>query len=207
MFEAVHAPIVPPLCRGDHRRRARRPHRRPRRPQDYCTKLRARLHALERERPKHCPAGPAYFIVEKILPDGENLPQSWGTDGTTGYDFMDEVSALQHDGAGDRPLTDLWERVSGRFGDFGREEEPARPQILQQSFSAQLGGVVRAFYQIAQGDLTTCDIARLAIHRVLTDSRPLSGLSDLRRCRARLAAGPFVSVAGGHSREDHMLAE
>ena len=82
---------------------------------------------------------------------------------------MDEVSALQHDSAGEQPLTALWERVSGRFGDFGREEEPARRQILQRSFSAQLEGVVRAFYQIAQGDLATRDIARPAIRRVLTE--------------------------------------
>jgi (1->4)-alpha-D-glucan 1-alpha-D-glucosylmutase len=169
VFEAVHATLFRLYAEGlidgvrvDHIDGLARP-------QDYCTKLRTRLHALERERPKHCPAGPAYFIVEKILADGEKLPQGWGTDGTTGYDFMDEVSALQHDEAGEQPLTDLWERVSGRFGDFGREEEPARREILQQSFSAQLGGVVRAFYQIAQGDLTTRDIVRPAIHRVLTE--------------------------------------
>jgi (1->4)-alpha-D-glucan 1-alpha-D-glucosylmutase len=101
VFEAVHATLFRLYAEGlidgvrvDHIDGLARP-------QDYCTKLRTRLHALERERPKHCPAGPAYFIVEKILADGEKLPQGWGTDGTTGYDFMDEVSALQHDEAED----------------------------------------------------------------------------------------------------------
>jgi len=136
-------------------------------PQEYCTKLRARLRALERERPGDCPAGPAYFIVEKILAHDETLPPSWETDGTTGYDFMDEVSALQHDGRGERSLTDLWERVSGRYGDFDREEELARREILRRSFSAQLSRIVRSFYQIAQGAPATRDIARPAIWRVL----------------------------------------
>ena len=111
------------------------------------------LARLERERPEHCPAGPAYFVVEKILADGEKLPHGWGTDGTTGYDFMDEVSALQHDEAGERPLTDLWERVSGRCGDFDREEEPAR----RADSGAKLLGAARGrrarFYPIAQSDL------------------------------------------------------
>jgi malto-oligosyltrehalose synthase len=138
-------------------------------PQEYCTKLRARLRALEHGRPHGCPGGEAYFIVEKILAHDERLPQSWDTDGTTGYDFMSEVSALQHDAAGEQPLTDLWERLSGRFGDFGREEELARREILQRSFSAQLEGVVRVFYQITQSDLATRDIARPAIHRALTE--------------------------------------
>lgn len=82
---------------------------------------------------------------------------------------MDEVSALQHDGSGERPLTDLWERVSGRFRDFDREEELARREILQRGFSAQLQRVVRSLYQIAQGDPATRDIARPAIWRVLTE--------------------------------------
>jgi (1->4)-alpha-D-glucan 1-alpha-D-glucosylmutase len=37
----------------------------------------------------------------------ETLPADWDTDGTTGYDFMDEVSALLHDPRGERPLRDL----------------------------------------------------------------------------------------------------
>jgi malto-oligosyltrehalose synthase len=139
------------------------------RPQDYCTKLRARLRALERERPSDCPAGPAYFIVEKILARDETLPQSWETDGTTGYDFMDEVSALQHAAAGEQPLTDLWERVSGRFRDFDLEEELARRRILERSFSAQLSLIARTLYQIAQGDPATRDIARPTVWRVLTE--------------------------------------
>ncbi|MDT8871668.1 hypothetical protein RAA17_12610 [Komagataeibacter rhaeticus] len=38
--------------------------------------------------------------VEKILVAGENLPAAWPVDGTTGYDFMDQVGAVLHDGAG-----------------------------------------------------------------------------------------------------------
>jgi (1->4)-alpha-D-glucan 1-alpha-D-glucosylmutase len=170
-------------------------------PRNYCTKLRARLRALEHKRPGDCPAGPAYFIVEKILARDETFQPSWEADGTTGYDFMDEVSALQHDGSGERPLTALWERISGRFRDFDREEELARREILQRSFSAQLSHVVRSLYQIAQGDPATRDIARPGSHR---DPRPLPGLSDLRQRRACLGVGSGVSVAGGRWSKNDM---
>jgi malto-oligosyltrehalose synthase len=138
-------------------------------PGDYCRRLRQRLRALEQRRPAGSPAGPAYFVVEKILAYDETLPNTWETNGTTGYDFMDQINALQHDAAGERPLHELWERVSGRSGDFPAEEELARRQILQRSFSAQREAAVRALHAIAQGDLTTRDVSRAAIRRCLTE--------------------------------------
>jgi (1->4)-alpha-D-glucan 1-alpha-D-glucosylmutase len=138
-------------------------------PEAYCRKLRARLSALDEKRPAHAPPGPAYLVVEKILARDEALPKTWLTDGTTGYDFMDQVSALQHDPAGERPLTALWHRVSGRPADFAAEEELARRQILERSFSAQRDSVVESLYAIAQSSLVTRDCSRAAIRRALAE--------------------------------------
>jgi len=139
------------------------------RPGEYCRRLRACLQAIEKDRPCGCPTGPAYFVVEKILAHDEQLPARWEADGTTGYDFMDEVSALQHDPAGEQPLTDLWNRLSGRPDDFKAEEERARREILQRSFSSQLEATLDVIFEIAQGDLATRDIARSALRRCLTE--------------------------------------
>jgi (1->4)-alpha-D-glucan 1-alpha-D-glucosylmutase len=138
-------------------------------PGDYCRKLRERLCALEGMRPSGSAVGPAYFIVEKILARDERLPESWKVDGTTGYDFMDEVSLLQHAPAGEAPLTALWHRISGRAAAFAREEELARRQILERSFSAQRESLVEALYQLAQADLATRDFSRAAIDRCLSE--------------------------------------
>jgi (1->4)-alpha-D-glucan 1-alpha-D-glucosylmutase len=138
-------------------------------PADYCRKLRARLQALETKRPPSVQTGPAYFVVEKILAHDEQLPPEWQTDGTTGYDFMDEVNALAHDDTGEPPLTELWQRISGRPRSFDPEEELSRRQILDRSFSAQRESVVHALYEIAQSDLTTRDISRPGIRRGLTE--------------------------------------
>jgi malto-oligosyltrehalose synthase len=138
-------------------------------PGKYCRQLRARLRALEQQRPPTCPAAPAYFVVEKILSFDERLPKNWETDGTTGYDFMDEVSALQHDSAGAATLSSLWKRVSGRSNDFAVEERQARCEILQASFSSQLEALLDALAAIAQGDPATRDIARPALRRAVTE--------------------------------------
>jgi len=138
-------------------------------PGDYCRKLRARLRKLEAERPADAPSGPAYFVVEKILSRDEHLRAAWQTDGTTGYDFMDEVNVLQHDPDGEQLLTDLWARLSGRPGHFDAEEELARRQILDRTFSAQREDTVRALYVMAQSQLATRDISWSAIRRCLTE--------------------------------------
>lgn len=138
-------------------------------PERYCRHLRARLRELEKERPAGCPPGPAYLIVEKILAHEEELPRSWQTDGTTGYDFMDEISALQHDGAGERPLAALWKKISGRAADFKIEEEKSRREILQRSFSSQLEAAIDSLFRIAEGDLKTRDISRSALRRGLIE--------------------------------------
>jgi (1->4)-alpha-D-glucan 1-alpha-D-glucosylmutase len=60
-------------------------------PRSYCRRLRARLESLDAQKPAEASRGPAYFVVEKILACGETLPDDWGVDGTTGYDFMNDA--------------------------------------------------------------------------------------------------------------------
>jgi malto-oligosyltrehalose synthase len=138
-------------------------------PERYCRTLRERLGALESERPADAPSGPAYIVVEKILAHDESLPAEWRTDGTTGYDFMDEVSALLHDPKGEAPLRELWQRISGRPGEFDAEEQLARRQILQRSFAAQCEALVETFYALGQSALATRDYSRAAIRRCLKE--------------------------------------
>lgn len=118
-------------------------------PASYCRTLRARL------------APGAWLVVEKILLRGESLRADWGCDGTTGYDFMDEVSALQHDAEGEKLLGDAWHALSGRPADFSDEEQAARREILARSFGAQLDACATGF---AGGEL-----ARPALRRVLAE--------------------------------------
>ena len=128
-------------------------------PAGYCRALRARL-------------GPeAWIVVEKILGPGEPLPRDWGIDGTSGYDFMDEVTALLHDPAGAGPLGALWHAVSGRPPELAPEELLARQQLLAWQFTGQLEECVRAFaalaHDCAAADGMTPAMLRRAIERLL----------------------------------------
>jgi malto-oligosyltrehalose synthase len=130
-------------------------------PPGYCRRLRERLHKLAPERR-------AWRVVEKILGSGEHLPDDWDVDGTSGYDFMDQVSALLHGKPGGAVLRQFWTEISGRPGEFDVEETWARRDVITRSFAAQLEAVVEALHGIALNDLATRDVTRASIRRGLT---------------------------------------
>ncbi|HKD74164.1 MAG TPA: malto-oligosyltrehalose synthase, partial [Ktedonobacterales bacterium] len=130
-------------------------------PPGYCRRLRARLNENSRQ---DC----TWIVAEKILGSGEHLPDDWAVDGTSGYDFMDEVSALLHDASGQAALQRLWHSLSGRPADLDVEECTARGEVLCRSFSAQLDAAVAELHWLARAELQTRDTTPVAIRRALT---------------------------------------
>ena len=137
-------------------------------PRAYCLKLRSRLDELSSQRPPELRGRP-YIVVEKILGGGETLPTDWQTEGTTGYDFMDQVSRILHDRRGAMPLQKLWRGISGRPEAFEDEEDIARRAILRRSFAAQLESLVEILCAICGPDPISCDISRPSVRRVLVE--------------------------------------
>ena len=56
--------------------------------------------------------GVRHVWVEKILEPGEQL-RDWPVEGTTGYEFANDVTALFVDPAGEEPLTELYAELTG----------------------------------------------------------------------------------------------
>jgi len=129
-------------------------------PRGYCRKLRRRIDALAPER--HLP-----IYVEKILGEGETLHRDWSVDGTTGYEFMNQLSLLQHDPLAAQTLPRLWHRHSARPVDFREEAQLARQQILNGSLAGDFESVAQALLQVARDDLMTRDLTLGAIRRAL----------------------------------------
>ena len=125
-------------------------------PPGYCRRLRQRLIELAPDRR-------AYLVIEKILGAGEALPADWGVDGTSGYDFMNEVSAVQHDASSASKLGQLWHDLTQRSAEFEDEETAARKEILLQGFGAQLQAVTAAIHRVARADLKTRDLSEAKI--------------------------------------------
>ena len=126
-------------------------------PRAYCRRLRARLGAR------------AYIVVEKILAPGERMPADWKVDGTTGYSFMNDVTALLHDPAGAAPLAALWTRLTGRTAEFAVEERKARRRIAEELLASELAATALALHRVARASLATRDVSYAALRRVLLE--------------------------------------
>lgn len=135
-------------------------------PRGYCRKLRRRVDSLLAKRPLQAALEHFPIYVEKILGADEHLHRDWLTDGTTGYEFMNQVSLLQHDPAGEGPLTELWATVSER-PDFPEEVRLARHLVLNASLAGDCESVAQALLQVARDDLMTRDLTLGAIRRAL----------------------------------------
>ncbi|HVE21032.1 MAG TPA: malto-oligosyltrehalose synthase [Acidocella sp.] len=138
-------------------------------PRGYARKLRRAMESAGQKRPPEAAKGPPYIVVEKILNGRERLDPDWRTDGTTGYRFMDQVSAVLHDPAGEALLSALWTNITGRTADFAQEEEAARRQILRDTLASELLATSAALHRIARRDLATRDYTLTSIRRGLTE--------------------------------------
>ena len=138
-------------------------------PREYCRKLRRRLEGLMAARPVELRDAPPVIWIEKILAPHERLAADWLTDGTTGYDFMNEVSAVLHDPAGEAPMTEIWTALTHRPGVFEEEAMAARRQILRENLSSELFVTATALHRIARRDLNTRDYTLTAVRRTLVE--------------------------------------
>lgn len=136
-------------------------------PRGYCRKLRRRVDSLLAERPAGTELSHLPIFVEKILGPDESLREDWGVDGTTGYEFMNQVSLLQHDPKGHEPLAELWSRLSERTADFDQEVLEARDLVLHGTLAGDFENVAQSLLQVARSDLMSRDLTLGAIRRAL----------------------------------------
>ena len=134
--------------------------------------------------------GGAYVLVEKILEPGEQLPSSWACAGTTGYDALNLVMGLFVDPAGEQPLTDLWEALTGDRSSYRDVVGRTKRQILSDVLPAEVNRLVEVGL-LACGGL---DVTRRGLREAIVEV-----LASFEVYRAYLPpTGPADPVARAH---------
>jgi (1->4)-alpha-D-glucan 1-alpha-D-glucosylmutase len=75
--------------------------------------------------------------VEKILEPGERLRDAWPVEGTTGYEFANDVTALFVDPDGEGPLTELYAELTGERRSFAEVAHEAKLEVARTIFSPE----------------------------------------------------------------------
>ncbi len=75
--------------------------------------------------------------VEKILEPGERLRPDWPVEGTTGYEFLNDVTALFVDPAAEEPLTRLYAELTGERRPFAEVADEAKREQAASTFAEE----------------------------------------------------------------------
>ncbi|MFD4836671.1 malto-oligosyltrehalose synthase [Achromobacter sp. NPDC058515] len=137
-------------------------------PGAYLRRLSRCLAVAGASRPQALRQAQPYLVVEKILAQDELLDPRWLTDGTTGYDFMDQAGALLHAPQGVAALRAFWDTLAGDARTPLEQLRAARERMLARHFPAERQALVRSLERIARQDERTRDWSANAIDRVLT---------------------------------------
>ncbi len=130
--------------------------------------------------------------VEKILAPGERV-RDWPICGTVGYEFLNDVSALFVDPAGEAPLTELHAAVTGETRSFAEVALEAQLEQARGPFAREVARLERAgpfdAVTLAQA------LARLPIYRTYVEPDRGTVDADDRRAIDAARMDPGLSRA------------
>lgn len=100
------------------------------------------------ERLRQAAGEDTYIVVEKILERDERLPAAWPVAGTTGYEFIDALSALLVEPAGAERLAARYAEVSG-VSDPELLRDEAKQLMVSRNFAGERAAIARMVSELA----------------------------------------------------------
>jgi (1->4)-alpha-D-glucan 1-alpha-D-glucosylmutase len=110
---------------------------------------------------------PFYLVVEKILARDERLPADWQVEGTTGYEFANEVLRLLTDERGAAALEQAWRQHSGARSTFEETVRDCKIFIMKNEMASELNVLARDAARVSRQNARTADFTQRILHRAL----------------------------------------
>jgi (1->4)-alpha-D-glucan 1-alpha-D-glucosylmutase len=110
-----------------------------------------------------------YTVAEKILAPGETLPPEWPLDGTTGYDFLNDVAGLFVDGRNAVAMRRAWERFTGTRARFDDVVYASKRDVMESTLASELNVLAHALNRISEADRRSRDFTLQSLHDMLRE--------------------------------------
>ena len=101
-----------------------------------------------------------YVLAEKILSHDEDLPDDWDVDGTTGYEFLNEVTGLFVDGRNGRRLRRIYQRFTGRDDSWRLVCQRSKRLIMETAMASELSVLADALERLSKRSRQWRDFTR-----------------------------------------------
>src|SRR5438128_1376728 len=115
------------------------------------------------------PGGEIYVVAEKILAPGEQLPESWATAGTTGYEFLNLLNCIFVDRAQARAMEQNYARLIRHRPGFTEIVHDCKRLIMETSMAAELNMLAHRLNAISEKHRTSRDFTLGALTRALRE--------------------------------------
>jgi (1->4)-alpha-D-glucan 1-alpha-D-glucosylmutase len=110
-----------------------------------------------------------YLVVEKILAPHEPLREDWPIDGTTGYDFLNQVLALLMDNSAEQAFTACYDQFCSGLDSFEHIVHEAKLHIMDNEMASELNVLARDMARLARQNPRTADFTRNLLRRALKE--------------------------------------
>ncbi len=97
------------------------------------------------------------------------LREDWPIDGTTGYEFLNQVLALLVDSASERAFTDCYAQFTGQRQQFGEIGRLCKLHIMDNEMAGELNVLARDFARLARQHPRTADFTQNLLRRAIKE--------------------------------------
>ncbi len=136
---------------------------------DHIDGLYNPIQYLERLKEK---TGDVYITVEKILELTEELPENWGIEGTSGYDFLNYVNGVFCQTENESQFDKIYHNFIGSRGDYASVVKDKKHLILEKNLAGDIDNLALLLKNISSkyryGNDFTLNGLKRAIAEVLT---------------------------------------
>ncbi len=109
----------------------------------------------------------SWIVVEKILEPGESLPTDWPVDGTTGYDFMQTLTAVFVDPDAEAAMTQTYELITGNDEAYSVVLRRCKAYAVRELFASELTRLVQLGAGICERSVASSDVGRRTLQAAL----------------------------------------
>jgi (1->4)-alpha-D-glucan 1-alpha-D-glucosylmutase len=134
-------------------------------PEGYLQRLQTRLQSItgaeEQDR--------FYLVTEKILEEGEPLPESWAVAGTTGYDFLGILNNIFLDDRGLKEILVIYRDFTGITATWEDVVYDRQKFIMVSLFGGEVHNLTDDLLALADKDRQAMDTAPQDLHQALIE--------------------------------------
>ncbi|MGC9194729.1 MAG: malto-oligosyltrehalose synthase [Syntrophobacteraceae bacterium] len=134
-------------------------------PQEYLLRLRSAMSEVSRQ----TGLTPHYIVVEKILAQGESLPEKWPISGTTGYDHLNMVNGLFVDRRGYRRLEKVYAAFTATESNAADIIYDRKKMVMETLFGGEVENLTFYLGLLAYQDRQARDLSKRDMTKSLVE--------------------------------------